>query len=178
MKIAIIIVGIFILIVSSLNSYENNQTIEMSNYSKSILKTDRNVEQTVNHVVYSPKSNGLQNLKTFQKYSNIEKKTHDGRTLQTYDAGKNWYEVHQTISEKIFVKLYPNPAKNLITIELESHIQDCNIKIRDLTGKVLIDFNQPQLPALVDISGLIHGTYFVTIQTDAGKTANFNFIKE
>ncbi|MCO5252441.1 MAG: T9SS type A sorting domain-containing protein [Candidatus Kapabacteria bacterium] len=178
MKIAIIIVGIFILIASSLNSYGNNQTIKMSNYSKSILKTERNVEQTVNHVVYSPKSIVQYDLKSLQKYPNIEKKTHDGRILQTYDAGKNWYEVHQTISENIFVKLYPNPAKNLITIESESHIQDCIIKIRDLTGKVLIDFNQPQLPALVDISGLINGTYFITIQTDVGKTANFNFIKE
>lgn len=67
----------------------------------------------------------------------------------------------QKLSET--VNIYPNPAKNLLTVEFPTNTQQFNIEISDITGNtVLRSENQNQ----VDTTPLVNGTYMVSIKTD------------
>jgi aminopeptidase YwaD len=67
----------------------------------------------------------------------------------------------QKLSET--VNIYPNPAKNLLTVEFPTNTQQFNIEISDITGNtVLRSENQNQ----VDTTSLVNGTYMVSIKTD------------
>ncbi|MEZ5045698.1 MAG: T9SS type A sorting domain-containing protein [Chitinophagaceae bacterium] len=69
------------------------------------------------------------------------------------------------------VRLYPNPANNLLHIEGE-HIQA--LRIQDLTGKTVLvsPFTRD-----LDISSLVSGVYFIQISSDQEKRT-LSFIKE
>ncbi len=63
------------------------------------------------------------------------------------------------------VKLYPNPATNMLTIELGDNTVQ-HIQIADLSGKVLTEVNTNKQINTIDVSGLKAGVYFVSIQND------------
>ncbi|BAP31540.1 uncharacterized protein CHSO_2503 [Chryseobacterium sp. StRB126] len=66
----------------------------------------------------------------------------------------------QRLSET--VNIYPNPAKNLLTVELPQNIKQFNIEISDMTGNtVLRSENQHK----IDTTPLINGTYMISIKT-------------
>jgi uncharacterized repeat protein (TIGR01451 family) len=64
------------------------------------------------------------------------------------------------------IRVYPNPATNLVNIEAKSAIN--SVTLYDLQGR-LVSVNLPVSPfASVDVSNLQAGIYFVTIKTAGG----------
>ena len=64
-------------------------------------------------------------------------------------------------------KLYPNPASDAVTIEVEGETQNSYAQLYDLTGRVLMQLHYNQQ---VDVSGLPSGVYLVRITNHRGKT--------
>lgn len=62
------------------------------------------------------------------------------------------------------VKMYPNPVKNILTIEVpDSNTKPFSVEITNLAGKsVLKEENNSQ----VNVSGLSNGVYFCTVKTE------------
>lgn len=66
--------------------------------------------------------------------------------------------------------VYPNPAKGMVTIEAGKGHQLGVLTIADITGKTILQHNELSHKALIDISGLKAGVYFIsTAQTKAKK---------
>ena len=76
-------------------------------------------------------------------------------------------------------KVYPNPAKDLITIETgHLNFNDINFKIFDLAGKSVYQSNLNAEKIDVDISFLNPGIYYLTIYSDKLKLREpYKFIK-
>ena len=66
--------------------------------------------------------------------------------------------------EKVFV--YPNPASDLVRIDLPENAQlPVNISINDGTGRLAANYSMSNKADLIDISKLQSGLYFVTISS-------------
>jgi phage-related protein len=66
--------------------------------------------------------------------------------------------------------LYPNPAKGLINLNVETLIGAGSIVITDLYGKQVKTQNLSMGTNTVDIANLSKGMYFVSTITNEGKT--------
>ncbi|MBV7267884.1 T9SS type A sorting domain-containing protein [Winogradskyella luteola] len=76
------------------------------------------------------------------------------------------------------INIYPNPAKNSITINYEFQTNDSKIIIYDLSGRLV---NQTMLSNnnnIIDISGLNSGVYIVNLIEDDTKTGFKKLIVE
>jgi hypothetical protein len=65
------------------------------------------------------------------------------------------------LKSKTRVKIYPNPASNILVIE--QLFTSGNIIIRDVLGKELISTNITNNREIIDVSSLNNGIYFVNI---------------
>lgn len=70
------------------------------------------------------------------------------------------------------VKVYPNPANNLLNIELDEMYEVINVRIMNILGKEVQQkqFKREQLLRL-DISELPSGPYFIQLQTPEGNAS-------
>jgi phenylacetate-coenzyme A ligase PaaK-like adenylate-forming protein len=69
------------------------------------------------------------------------------------------------LQEKAKISMYPNPAHDFITIEIEvMQTTHCKVKIYDLLGKVI--FTQPlnENRNRIDIEKFEHGTYILEVE--------------
>ncbi len=68
--------------------------------------------------------------------------------------------------------LYPNPTNGVFSLEVSSDLflstGQCNLKITDLTGKTIINYQLSNKHSEIDISNQPAGIYFMIIQTDKG----------
>lgn len=71
-------------------------------------------------------------------------------------------------------EVYPNPAKDFISIRTDELIS--RISIKDISGKLLI--NNSKNETTLDISRLTPGVYFIEVTTKSGKTSTKKWIKE
>ncbi|WP_298397048.1 T9SS type A sorting domain-containing protein [Flavobacterium sp.] len=78
------------------------------------------------------------------------------------------------VFENEFV-LYPNPAKNLLHIEVKNEIEISSISIYNMLGQVVLTTTNPS--NTIEVSNLKTGNYFIKVTTDKG-TATSKFIKE
>lgn len=76
---------------------------------------------------------------------------------------------------KTEIALYPNPAKNKLTITATSAIKE--VKIMNVLGQEVYSSKSLSQDATLDISTLTSGHYFVAITTTEGQQ-NLKFIKE
>ncbi|MDC8103833.1 M28 family peptidase [Chryseobacterium sp. B21-037] len=60
------------------------------------------------------------------------------------------------------VKIYPNPAKDVLTIDLPNTINDFNFELTDLLGHTLIKQNNKKT---IQVSSLTNGAYLAIIKT-------------
>ncbi|MET3535234.1 M28 family peptidase [Chryseobacterium limigenitum] len=61
------------------------------------------------------------------------------------------------------VKVYPNPTKDVLNVELPKKVKDFSLEITDLSGRTLFSVkNQTK----VNVSSLVNGTYLCTVNTD------------
>jgi photosystem II stability/assembly factor-like uncharacterized protein len=66
------------------------------------------------------------------------------------------------------IKVFPNPATNLVTISSEQ-LDSYTLSVTDLTGKVVIEKSMSGMENSVDVSNLSSGAYFFTIASDSKK---------
>lgn len=74
-------------------------------------------------------------------------------------------EVKQNALESI--KVYPNPAKDYLQVEVPKEIKNFRLEISDMNGRLVLNRENE---TKVNVSGLLNGTYLVTLRSD-GKTA-------
>lgn len=70
------------------------------------------------------------------------------------------------------ISVYPNPSNGNITLKNNSDIQLKVLNISDVSGRILksIKFNDSFSEKNIDLNNLNTGIYFLTIQSDNGKT--------
>lgn len=74
------------------------------------------------------------------------------------------------------VSTYPNPAQNVLNIDLKENIE--SIQIFSLDGKSIISQEVNAMNAKIDVSTLLSGSYIYKIKTIDGNTFSKSFIKE
>ena len=72
--------------------------------------------------------------------------------------------------EKQSFKLFPNPAKGLVTVEMPNVTNNGELKIYDTLGRVIKKQTISEISTQVSISDLQSGTYLVVIRTDYGNS--------
>lgn len=77
------------------------------------------------------------------------------------------------------MEVFPNPAQNLLEVKVTSVEPVSQVRVTDVTGKVLVNnrFHQDQTNE-IDVSGLENGTYIITLVTEKGVEFSQNFIKQ
>lgn len=76
-----------------------------------------------------------------------------------------------------YFSVYPNPAKESLSLETKTTIEVKSISIYNLLGQMVIAIPNAESFTTIDVSDLKTGTYFIKVITDKG-TANTKFIKE
>ncbi len=98
-----------------------------------------------------------------------EPDTSSGATLWTIDAPINGTVGIESITGNNNSSIYPNPAKDFITIELKNMLQnETKISIYNLQGELMINKTAKSEKVNIDISSLPEGVYFVKIINDKG----------
>lgn len=84
----------------------------------------------------------------------------------------------ENIQENSKIKIYPNPAKNQITVELpESETSNLKLELFGLLGQVLFTKNGPATKELIDVRLLPEGIYYLKVQSNLNQKI-FKIIKE
>lgn len=73
--------------------------------------------------------------------------------------------------------LYPNPAKNQITLSAKNEIELNSVEIYNTLGQLILVVANAENSSTIDVSALLSGTYFVKINTNKGVSSS-KFIKE
>lgn len=70
------------------------------------------------------------------------------------------------------LRLYPNPASNLLTIEATTEI--VGVELHDLTGKLIFSEHYPQAvrTTAVHLTGIADGVYITSVWTSQGLERN------
>jgi aminopeptidase YwaD len=61
------------------------------------------------------------------------------------------------------IKIYPNPAKDFLNIELPKDVKNFNLEITDLNGRLILT-NENETK--INVSGLVNGAYLCTIKAN------------
>lgn len=70
------------------------------------------------------------------------------------------------VAESTSVSIYPNPAKDFVTINAPSTIK--SVKVYNTVGQLVIEKSVKEISTKVSVSDLNTGVYFVTIETEKG----------
>ncbi len=75
------------------------------------------------------------------------------------------------------ISVYPNPARDIINVELEENIEFGNITIMNASGMVLKSISINDSNMMIDISELPTGTYLLKTEDAEGKLILKRFVK-
>jgi len=87
-------------------------------------------------------------------------------------TGKKTVSVKETSQQVL--SIYPNPAREQVSVELES---DAQVSIFDVTGRMVSMMNCEAGQAQLGVSELENGVYFVNVRYANGTTAVSKFVK-
>lgn len=73
--------------------------------------------------------------------------------------------------------IYPNPATNMVYVELESNIPAQSVKVFDFTGRLVMEQNVSASSIKMDISSLNNGMYLLQVVTAKG-TSTHKVVKQ
>ena len=110
-----------------------------------------------------------------------EKLTIYYRLKQVDKDGKFEYSVIKqiTINDKQqTISIYPNPAHSLITINCSLSTGNATAVITDVYGKQVFKQTINNQNSIINVEGLVSGTYFVEITTKDGRRAVEKFVKK
>jgi len=65
------------------------------------------------------------------------------------------------------IKVYPNPAKDLVTVEFQEKVKQFKVEVNDMSGNTVLSLENHEK---INTSGLTNGVYTFTITTDKGNT--------
>ena len=111
----------------------------------------------------------------------------DGKKLYSSTTYKNWgaelfvSEVLENLAtsndyfspSKSTITLYPNPAKDVVTIKLDTSETILHVGVTDVSGRLLLSENN----STINVTSLNAGVYFITIKT-SGKIYSSKLIKK
>ncbi|MBO9691244.1 M28 family peptidase [Chryseobacterium sp.] len=66
-----------------------------------------------------------------------------------------------------YIRIYPNPAKDLVTLEFEQKVKQFKVEVNDMAGNTVLNLENQEK---INTSGLKNGVYTFTIKTDKGNT--------
>lgn len=69
--------------------------------------------------------------------------------------------------DKAFINIYPNPAKEIFTIDLDDNFENFDIYLTDISGKILRTYENVNQSLVVDRGDLTSGLYIIKIQNDS-----------
>lgn len=76
-------------------------------------------------------------------------------------------ETAPSVSEGDFVSIYPNPAKNQFSVDLNPvYFKDCLLQLLDIRGSVLQTIVPKQAKTTIHTQGVADGIYFLKIQNE------------
>lgn len=79
-------------------------------------------------------------------------------------ASTTFLGVNEAVSQGLeSVKVYPNPAKDVLNVELPKKVKNFSLEITDVSGRTLFSV---QNQTKVNVSSLVNGTYLCTVKTD------------
>jgi Zn-dependent metalloprotease len=94
---------------------------------------------------------------------------------------KAWSSVNEKTNEVLKIKLYPNPVKNNLVINIEeanNEFKEYEVIITSVDGKTIYNNTYKNVNLInIDVSAFNSGIYFVTISTDKW-TKNSKFVKQ
>jgi hypothetical protein len=76
-----------------------------------------------------------------------------------------------------FLKIFPNPAGNQLTLSLEKPIQQGDFVIRNVLGEQVLSFTLDDKTKVLNIEKLVKGVYFISNASGEFKGA-VKFIKQ
>ena len=65
------------------------------------------------------------------------------------------------------IRIYPNPAKDLVTVEFQEKVKHFKVEVNDMAGNNVLNLENQEK---INISGLTNGIYTFTVTTDKGNT--------
>lgn len=65
------------------------------------------------------------------------------------------------------IRVYPNPAKDLVTVEFQEKVKQFKVEVNDMSGNTVLSLENQER---INTSGLTNGVYTFTIKTDKGNT--------
>ncbi|MEJ5048785.1 M28 family peptidase [Chryseobacterium culicis] len=65
------------------------------------------------------------------------------------------------------IRVYPNPAKDLVTVEFQQKVKEFKVEVNDMAGNTVLSFENQEK---INTSALENGVYTFTIKTDKGNT--------
>lgn len=83
-------------------------------------------------------------------------------------------------SDSKIIKLYPNPSKDgVFTIKLLEDISEVNIRVADLTGRIILERTERKLNAnlIVDLSNQSSGIYIINVTSNGAQIASKKAIR-
>lgn len=94
-------------------------------------------------------------------------------TFQYHGSGNcNATVVNFTLGNEEFnidsFKIYPNPAKNHVTVELPAPLSEANVVLYDVSGRKVLETKVTLENSQLETSALLAGTYFMSIKTSEG----------
>lgn len=95
------------------------------------------------------------------------------QNTETFERSRDVTLSRNSSIENAEFQLFPNPANDIITININEEIS--NLTITDIQGREV--FNTTQNISTVPVRSLHQGMYFVNITTISGKSATKKFIK-
>src|SRR5690606_23385062 len=72
--------------------------------------------------------------------------------------------------DKLPIKIYPNPAKDMVYLDLQDDLQIHKAEIIDYTGKVVQ--TEKDVTENISVKGLATGVYILRLSTDKGMYQN------
>jgi hypothetical protein len=75
------------------------------------------------------------------------------------------------------VKIYPNPANTLVMIDVDHNLNINSAAVYDISGQKIRDVHFNKNSAIIDISELSDGMYFIIIQDIENTPHHVKFIK-
>ena len=92
----------------------------------------------------------------------------------TYEQGEEPVSVNEVEANDI--KAYPNPATDVLNIELNENI--ASVSLVGMDGRVVYSSEVSSTTATIDVASLQSGVYYYVVVTETGKTARNSFVKK
>lgn len=101
----------------------------------------------------------------------LEKKSYYQDTLKTIKS-----DTIKDVISNCVVLVYPNPANNILNIDIKGKVSHGKIMLADLNGKLLKEIYINQSYNTINVSKLLPSTYFITIYIN-NKRSEWKIIK-